>query len=327
MSQEPYRQLHHSLLLWYQNYGRVTLPWRNTQNPYKVYLSEIMLQQTQVKTVVERFYFPFLERFPTLKDIANASEESILKAWEGLGYYARARNLHKTAQLCNGFLPNNAEALEKLPGIGKSTAHAIACFAFNAPLPVLDANVKRILYRFFAIKYAKEKELWEKAYRLFDYKNSYIYNQTLMDIGATLCLHKNPNCLECPLSSACQGKKDPLQYPRKKTIKTKPIKKRDIILYQQKNRYSLKQNTTRLLQRLWSFPQKDKNDNHNSFEHLTHLGDITHHYSHFTIKASIFLTKTQPDDETEWFEIQQIKKLPISGVDKKVLNILDAYLA
>ena len=245
-----------------------------------------MLQQTQVKTVLERFYFPFLKRFPTLKSVADAPVEDVLKAWEGLGYYTRARNLHKTAQATQGLLPTTATELEKLSGIGKSTAHAIACFAFGEALPILDANVKRILYRFFALTQSTDKELWKRAYELFDANNAYVYNQSMMDIGATLCTHKNPNCDACPFAELCQGKEDPLRYPQKKAKKRKPTRTRQLLIYHHNDRYGLIQNRERLLGGLWGFVQAEHYRPQGSD---TLLGSFTHHYSHFALEASVLL--------------------------------------
>ncbi|MCF6207297.1 MAG: A/G-specific adenine glycosylase, partial [Sulfurovum sp.] len=163
---------HRQIREWYAKNGRHDLPWRTTDDPYRIYLSEVMLQQTQVKTVLERFYFPFLEKFPTLKALGSAPLDEVLKAWEGLGYYNRAKNLHKTAQLLiqkgqvQGIaptMPENIDSLVKLPGIGKNTAHAIAAFAFNKPVPVMEANVRRILCRIHRIKTPNDKKIWELA--------------------------------------------------------------------------------------------------------------------------------------------------------------------
>jgi len=320
-NKHPYQTIHHQLQIWYQAYGRVTLPWRSTHNPYKIYLSEIMLQQTQVKTVLERFYFPFLERFPSLKAVANAPIDDVLKAWEGLGYYTRARNLHKTAQITKGILPNTAKELEKLPGIGKSTAHAVACFAFGASLPILDANVKRILYRFFAIEQCRDKELWAMAYQLFDPNHAYIYNQTLMDIGSAICTHKAPQCDACPFESLCQGKEDPLRYPQKKTKKKKPIRQRFMLIYHHNDRYYLTQNSTRLLSGLWAFPQEEQ------FlwgKHDTLLGEFVHHYTHFTLDAKVVLIHKKREEKQ--FTVEEIHQLALSGADRKALQLLEAYL-
>ena len=277
-----------------------------------------MLQQTQVKTVLERFYFQFLEKFPTFKEVADAPVDDVLKAWEGLGYYTRARNLHKTAQATQGMLPNSAVELEKLSGIGKSTAHAVACFAFDEPLPILDANVKRILYRFFAVTKCNEKTLWELAEKLFDKENAYIYNQTMMDIGSTICTHKNPKCDACPFESLCQGKQEPLLYPEKKLKKKKPIRKNFMIIYHQNSRYALSKNSTRLLSGLWAFPQYEafKIDKKNT----TTLGNFTHHYTHFTLEATVILINKKI--EMEYFSLKEIENLALSGADRKALTLL-----
>ena len=292
-----------------------------TKSAYEIYLSEIMLQQTQVKTVLERFYFPFLKKFPTFQDVANAPVDDVLKAWEGLGYYTRARNLHKTAQLTNGILPNSAQELETLSGIGKSTAHAVACFAFDEPLPILDANVKRILYRFFAIKKCNNKDLWEKAYALFDTNNAYIYNQSMMDIGSTICTHKNPNCDMCPFESLCQGKENPLLYPEKKIKKTKPIKKHFMIIYHQNNTYALRQNDSNLLGGLWAFDQQEDFDL--EIPH-TVLGNFKHHYSHFRLDATVLFVNANTN--ASFFSIEAIEKLALSGADRKALELLKIHI-
>jgi len=314
---ENYQEIHKKILNWYKEHGRKNLPWRNTQSAYEIYLSEIMLQQTQVKTVMERFYSPFLNKFPTFKDVANAPVDDVLKAWEGLGYYTRARNLHKTAQITQGELPNSAQELEKLSGIGKSTAHAVACFAFNEALPILDANVKRILYRFFAIEKCNDKVLWEQAYELFDKQNAYIYNQTMMDIGSAICTHKNPNCTACPFESLCQGKIEPLKYPEKKITKKKPTKKHFMIIYHQNNSYALSQNSTKLLGGLWGFEQQEK------FEIKKEdrlLGTFTHHYTHFRLDATVVLVNKKV--EQNYFKIEEIHDLALSGADRKALGFL-----
>lgn len=315
-----YNIIHQNLLAWCEEHGRVTLPWRNTNSPYEIYLSEIMLQQTQVKTVLERFYFQFLEKFPSLQDVANAPVDHVLKAWEGLGYYTRARNLHKTACDTNGILPNNAEALEQLSGIGKSTAHAIACFAFKEALPILDANVKRILYRFFAVKSCNDKKLWKLAYELYDKNNAYIYNQSMMDIGSAICTHKNPLCHTCPFESLCQGKVNPLLYPEKKKKAKKPIRKRTLLIYHQADRYALSQNEERLLSGLWAFKQEE---DFKVNEHMTKLGEFKQHYTHFTLEASVVLLSCEKQET--YFTIDEIHDLALSGADRKALALLESY--
>ena len=323
MRYNKYTQVHKNILNWYKKYGRVTLPWRNTDSAYEIYLSEIMLQQTQVKTVLERFYFPFLKKFPTFTDVALASVDDVLKTWEGLGYYTRARNLHKTAQATQGILPSTAEELVKLSGIGPSTAHAVACFAFNEALPILDANVKRILYRFFAIKERNEKVLWEKAYELFDKENAYIYNQTLMDIGSIVCTQKNPDCNNCPFKSKCQGKNNPLLYPEKKVKKTKPTKNHYMLIYSHKNKYALSQNNTRLLNGLWGFPQKTTFSRETN---STNLGEFSQHYTHFKLNATLILIETSQKENMSYYTLDEIHGLALSGADRKALELLENYL-
>ena len=322
MQNTPYQEVHQNILTWYKTDGRVTLPWRNTSSTYEIYLSEIMLQQTQVKTVLERFYFPFLKKFPTFKDVANAPIDDVLKAWEGLGYYTRARNLHKTAQATKGKLPSTALELEKLSGIGQSTAHAVACFAFGEALPILDANVKRILYRFFAVEKCSTKELWEYAYKLYDKENAYIYNQTLMDIGSMVCTPKNPNCETCHLTSLCQGKTDPLRYPEKKAKKTKPTREHFMLVYHNNDTYLLKQNSTKLLGGLWAFEQCEA---FNTMQkNITKLGEFTHHYTHFRLDAKVLLIHEKKEGK-RYFSLDEINKLALSGADRKALELLKTY--
>lgn len=306
-----------SLLHWYTFNGRHDLPWRTTNDPYHIYVSEIMLQQTQVKTVLERFYFPFLERFPTLLEIAESDLDDVLKMWEGLGYYTRARNLHAAARQCNGILPDNAFDLMRLSGIGRSTAHAIAAFAYREPLPILDANVKRILHRYFALKERNEKKLWECAYALFDSTHPFEYNQAMMDVGATVCLAKKPQCKVCPFENSCQGKTDPLSYPDAKTKTLKPIRKRSIIVYQRQNRYALIQRNDRFLHGLWGFYETTE------IPHGVALGDITQHYSHFTLEADVYLSLESIEEEGfEWFTLEEITQLSLSRADHKVVDFI-----
>ncbi len=308
-----------SLLHWYEKNGRHDLPWRTTDDPYHIYLSEIMLQQTQVKTVLERFYFPFLEQFPTLQDVADANLDDVLKKWEGLGYYTRAKNLHNAARQCNGVLPNNAHDLIQLSGVGRSTAHAIATFAYQEPLPILDANVKRILHRYFALETRDEKKLWAYAYTLFDPSNPFEFNQAMMDLGATVCLSKKPLCELCPFEESCQGKSTPLLYPTPKAKTTKPIRHKNIIVYQKNNLYALIQRQTRFLSGLWGFYESKKQ----TCTQLKKLGEITQSYSHFTLEADVYLSFEDLNEEGfEWFSLKEIEQLSLSRADHKVVSLL-----
>jgi len=311
-----HKETHKSLLNWYEKNGRHDLPWRRTNDPYKIYISEIMLQQTQVKTVLERFYFPFLESFPTLQDLADAHVDDVLKKWEGLGYYTRARNLHNAAHQCGGILSENAHDLMQLSGIGRSTAHAIAAFAYKEALPILDANVKRILHRYFALNERNEKKLWESAYKLFDYAHPFEYNQAMMDVGSSICLPKKPLCELCPFEDTCQGKSSPLTYPSPKTKKTKPIRVRNIIVYQKESTYALIQRQTRFLSGLWGFYESEELP----AARLKVLGEVTQHYSHFTLQANIYLYEESILPEGfEWFSLEEMTILSLSRADHKVI--------
>lgn len=310
--------LHQPLLTWYKANGRHDLPWRTTDDPYHIYVSEIMLQQTQVKTVLERFYFPFLEAFPTLQDVASSELDDILKRWEGLGYYTRAKNLHNAARQCGGILPDNAHDLMKLSGIGRSTAHAVASFAYKEPLPILDANVKRILYRYFALSEQNEKKLWEYAYRLFDPAHPFDYNQAMMDLGAMVCLSKNPLCDTCPFEPECQGKVAPHTFPERRIKTAKPTRNRSIVIFQRNNRYALIQRTNRFLHGLWGFFETEE-----TIRGQRLLGHITQHYSHFTLEADVYLSEeTFGDESYEWFGADEFSTLSMSRADHKAVALL-----
>lgn len=313
-----YEALYHRLHDWYQRHGRHHLPWRQTSDPYRIWVSEVMLQQTQVQTVLQRFYFPFLERFPTLQSLADAALDDVLKQWEGLGYYTRARHLHKAAQMCAPFMPETPKELQALPGIGKNTAHAIASFAYKTPVPLLDANVKRILYRFFGRRQADEKTLWKLSYTLFDPLNPFDFNQAMMDIGATLCLPKEANCQNCPLMEECKGSRtDPLRYPQKKEQKKPPIRKRHILVYAHDGRFGLAQRRGKFLHGLWGFAEQEETPSHSAVQ----LGVITHTYSHFRLEATVWRVRAQCD-MLEYFTQEEIAALALSGADHKVMALL-----
>jgi A/G-specific adenine glycosylase len=199
------------LIGWQQRHGRHDLPWQRTRDPYRVWLSEIMLQQTQVATVLP-YYERFLARFPTLTALAAAPVEEVMASWSGLGYYARARNLHRCAQAVvadhGGRFPEDPAAIAALPGIGRSTANAIAVFCFGARVPILDGNVKRVLCRGFGIdgfpgEAAVERRLWQLAEELLPEREIGSYIQGQMDLGATVCTRGRPRCAECPMADGC----------------------------------------------------------------------------------------------------------------------------
>lgn len=200
------------LLAWYDA-GHRDLPWRRTRDPYRIWVSEVMLQQTQVDTVIP-YYERFLDRFPTVAALAAASDEDVLKVWEGLGYYARARHLHTAARsvaAAGGTFPDRFEALAALPGVGRSTAGAVASIAAGAPHPVLDGNVRRVLCRLFAVGRDPrtppvERRLWRLAALLLDPERPGDYNQALMELGATVCTPRGPRCGDCPVAALCRAR-------------------------------------------------------------------------------------------------------------------------
>ncbi len=321
---------HPQLHAWYQHHGRRDLPWRNTADPYAVYISEVMLQQTQVQTVLSRYYFPFLLAFPTLQALADAPEESVLKAWQGLGYYSRAVNLHKAAQIAAPHLPNSVEGLLALPGIGRNTAHAVAAFGFRVPVPVMEANVKRVLCRVFALEHPSDAQLWEKAFLLLDSNNPFDYNQAMMDIGALICTRTTPHCLLCPLQTICQGKHAPTSYPVKKAPKAVPIVEKTIIAFQDTNgHYYLTPRTSRFLYGLYGFPEYPASElvifqgNHYNPNTMQRLGTITQHYSHFTLEATLYRCPLPfAGNDTAWKDSNSITHLPLSRADSKALKLL-----
>ncbi len=216
------------LLRWHAQHGRHDLPWSGTRDPYRVWLSEIMLQQTQVATAMP-YYHRFIQRFGNVQALATATQTEVLQAWAGLGYYARARNLHACAQRIvkhhSGVFPQTAHELAQLPGIGRSTAAAIAAFCFDAHAAILDGNVKRVLARCFGVEgfpgtRAVEHQLWALAQSLLPTvpKQMSLYTQALMDLGATVCTRRAPRCQTCPLRTECiarrQGRVDTLPTPR-----------------------------------------------------------------------------------------------------------------
>lgn len=223
-----------AILEWYEKYGRKNLPWQQNKTAYSVWLSEIMLQQTQVATVIP-YYERFLQRFPTVIDLANAQQDEVLHLWTGLGYYARARNLHKAAKIVaqqyQGQFPLDIEDMNALPGIGRSTAAAILSSVFKQPHAILDGNVKRTLARSFAVagwpgQKKVESQLWAYAEEHTPRNDVDKYNQAMMDMGAMVCTRSKPKCGLCPIESMCVANQqgNPLDYPGKKPKKDKPLK-------------------------------------------------------------------------------------------------------
>lgn len=280
------------------------MPWQVNATPYRVWLSEVMLQQTQVSTVLA-YFDRFTQKFPTIQHLAQAAQDDVLFLWSGLGYYSRARNLHKCAKIIqeqyHGEWPMDVALLEKLPGIGRSTAGAIVSLSKDYFAPILDGNVKRVLCRFFAIETPVEKQLWEKAEQLTSKSYPKNYNQAMMDLGATVCTRTKPRCPDCPLQENCtayaqekSGVRLAQEYPKKKSKPVLPVIYKQFLLLSPKEKPALwlyKRPPVGIWAGLWSLPELEMEENATSW--LTQKGfhvlnvqplpAIKHNFSHFTL--------------------------------------------
>jgi len=342
------------LLQWFDQHGRKDLPWQSNKTPYRVWVSEIMLQQTQVSSVIE-YYQRFMKSFPNLKVLAHAHEDKVLEHWAGLGYYARARNLHKTAKIIqqehHGVFPSTLEDITSLPGIGRSTAGAILSIAFKKPACILDGNVKRVLCRYEAInswsgESKTEKKLWLLAEQLTPDKRNGDYTQAIMDLGATLCTRSKPQCKHCPLQTNCQANKLNLQssLPVAKPKKDIPQKQTWITLIESIDNQILleKRPPSGIWGSLYSLPEFnpdiDLSDIPNycqqqfggKFEQIETHNSIHHTFSHFKLELKpIKLLSVQPQTKIQdnerfiWFNKTQLHTLgmpaPISRYIKNFL--------
>ncbi len=255
----------HQLIHWQQQHGRHDLPWQNNRDPYRVWLSEIMLQQTQVSTVIP-YYRRFLQRFPDVAHLAAATQDDVLQNWSGLGYYSRARNLHAAAQRIlsdfNGRFPEDQTSLMTLPGIGRSTAAAILAFCFAQRAAILDGNVKRVLTRQFGISgYTGERQvettLWRLAEKLLPEKQVSAYTQALMDLGAMVCTRHRPQCNACPIAQSCVAKQTHqiARLPTPKPKRVVPQQSRYLVSYLCEDKVYLTQRpATGIWAKLWCLP-------------------------------------------------------------------------
>ena len=234
------KDFYQRVIAWYGQNGRKHLPWQQQRTPYRVWISEIMLQQTQVTTVIP-YYDRFMERFPDVISLANAAPDEVMHYWSGLGYYARARNMHKAAQsirdVYGGQFPESFDQVQDLPGIGRSTAGAILSLACDQRHAILDGNVKRVLARYFLIEgwpgtTKTLKQLWERAEQLTPTGKVAIYNQAMMDIGSGICTRTKPDCALCPVRDGCQARATQRQeeFPHRKPKKLIPVRKTQMIL-------------------------------------------------------------------------------------------------
>lgn len=320
MTQRQLLNSQKSLLTWYEKDARSSLPWRKTSDIYHIYLSEIMLQQTQVSRVQAEYYPRFLERFPTLLSLSEASLEEVFSLWSGLGYYRRAKNLHTTAQLCPNELPNTIQELEKLPGIGKYTASAICSFGYKQTVSVVDTNIARVLARFFALEDAKEKELWDEADRFLNAQEPTSHNLALMDLGAMVCTPKSPKCEECPLSEECKGKDEADKYYKKKKVKYVDKELHYAVCIQDKKIAMLKSKEGMYkdmleLPSLEAYRHEDKM-----------LGVFKHSVTHFRLKVHVYLIEEIEDDVT-WIGLEALSTSPISSLTQKAFKLYEKSVA
>ncbi|HTM64240.1 MAG TPA: A/G-specific adenine glycosylase [Gammaproteobacteria bacterium] len=258
-------QFSQAILRWFDKHGRKHLPWQKNKTPYRVWISEIMLQQTQVAAVIP-YFERFMQRFPDLLSLANADQDAVLHQWAGLGYYSRARNLHRAAQIVmqdfNGKFPDNLDDLQELPGIGRSTAGAILSIAFQQRATILDGNVKRVLARYLGvtdpIDKKVENKLWDIASEFTPKKRSADYTQAIMDLGATLCTRSKPECSRCPLQTTCHAHAEGLAelLPIKKSGRGIPTRTVTFLVLRADNKIFLQKRPPHgIWGGLWSLPE------------------------------------------------------------------------
>jgi len=334
------------LVEWQKQYGRHGLPWQSTRDPYRVWLSEIMLQQTQVATVLP-YYATFLSAFPNVTALAQAPEQKVMSLWAGLGYYARARNLHACAkavvQHWGGSFPNTAAALATLPGIGPSTAAAIAAFCFGERISILDGNVKRVLARYFAIegdpsKKAVETQLWDKARKEVPSeaqarKDPLImtpYTQGLMDLGATVCTRNKPDCRRCPLQKGCEAYRQgrTQEFPTAKARKVLPEKSTTMLIVHCKGKLMLEQRPLQgIWGGLWSLPELSSETNSQQYfvskniaiKEPQKLASFVHAFTHFKLIIHPVLIEAKKN-HSSWVKVYDIAQYGLPTPVKKILT-------
>jgi A/G-specific adenine glycosylase len=336
------------LLQWYRRSGRHDLPWQQNPTAYRVWISEIMLQQTQVSTVIP-YYIRFMQAFPDVNQLAEADVDEVLHLWTGLGYYARARNMHKSAiivcQEFNAELPEDLDALISLPGIGRSTAGAILSLSGDQSVAILDGNVKRVLARYHRVEgwpgnKAVENRLWQIAEDYTPKQNAGEYTQAIMDLGATLCTRSRPQCDACPIKRGCQAEKENLQhlYPGKKPKKTLPVRQTVFAMVENADGAVLleKRPPSGVWGGLWGFPECSEENELIDWlaSDRGYVTDVScqhsvvrHTFSHFhlditPVKLRLVSTKNRIEDKTEecWYKPDGGLKLGMAAPVKKLID-------
>jgi A/G-specific adenine glycosylase len=340
------------LLHWYRLHGR-KLPWRGHPDPYAVWVSEIMLQQTRVEAVIP-YFERWMKRFPTVQVLAKVSEQDVLHSWEGLGYYSRARNLHKAAGIVarefGGELPRSIVALRRLPGIGRYTAGAIASMAFGLDEPTLDGNLRRVFARLFNVEVPAdstegEKILWSIAAENLPKGRAGDFNQALMDLGATICLPQKPLCPDCPLREACQAQKMGVQEARpvlKAKLKVPSVVQAAVVILGRGRVLLAKRPSEGLLGGMWEFPngRVDGDPARGLYKTLKTgyslrvragepLGTLQHAYTHFRVTVHVFsaeLAGDLPENEKrqwakkniKWVKLSELEEYPMGKIDRQI---------
>ncbi len=340
-------QFNEKVVQWFNAKGRTHLPWQQHKTPYSVWISEIMLQQTQVATVIP-YYQRFMESFPSINELANADEDNVLHHWTGLGYYARARNLHKAAKRIRddykGEFPTHIDEVIDLPGIGRSTAGAILSLSLNQHHPILDGNVKRVLARHYMVSgypglASFEKQLWKLSEQLTPNKQVASFNQAMMDLGAMICTRSKPSCTQCPLQDDCQAffHEKQSEFPGKKPKKQKPEKSTYMVMFTQGPQVLMyKRPASGIWGGLWSFYEiqnkgeleqlaqsfgfaiKDTNE-HPAFRHT---------FSHFHLDITPLLVEIDDkglniNDNREqlWYHLEQGANIGMAASSKTLLDL------
>ncbi len=340
------------LLQWFDQHGRHDLPWQHPRSPYRVWLSEIMLQQTQVATVIP-YFEKFLLSFPDLRTLANAELDQVVALWAGLGYYTRARNLHRAAKICmeshQGELPVTLDELCALPGIGRSTAAAILSQAHDLPFAILDGNVKRTLSRYYGItgwpgSPAVEKQLWELSENLLPEKRNADYTQAIMDFGATFCTRSKPRCHQCPLNEHCVAHLENRvsELPEKKPGKKIPTRHTVmLVMLNNQNEVLLSRRPAKgVWSGMWSLPEVMQPDEaepvlrqfvQDKSSGNIELPEFQHTFSHYHLMIKPFLWRDlqakhriADSDSARWHPLAELTSVGLPAPVKKLLESLNS---
>jgi A/G-specific adenine glycosylase len=340
-----------ALLTWFDQYGRKHLPWQQQRTPYRVWVSEIMLQQTQVNTVIP-YYERFMQRFPDVQALATADEDAVLHLWTGLGYYARARNLQKTAQRIvaefGGVFPDSVDELSELPGIGRSTAGAIRALGTGKHAVILDGNVKRVLCRVHCVEGAPDQpkvqqQLWKLAEQHTPIERCADYTQAIMDLGATLCARTKPACGLCPLNTICAAHltNRTSEFPNKKAAKTIPVKSTYMLIFHNQDAQQVlleKRPPQGIWGGLWSFPETDDITSFDgalsgqllsSPDAARQWSPLRHTFSHYHLDITPVVipldrahVSIMENERWHWYDLRSPPELGLAAPVKKLLEKL-----